>query len=274
MADSTNQQGMPIPHGGPGSQQEYESPVFDLHSAQGQQGQAAAQPAATAGPQVIPDSGQTRFDPNAVPGARVKIGEETIPIAPHPTTNRFPWKPVQNPTVPVYGTVQQPEPLPPPDPNLVFEEVASEAPKQPPKPVEPEKPAVPEVPQPKPQPLPEPQPKPEPEPQPQTQAPKIEQQAVVEMKVATEPAPPTAAPLPRPTPTPPPQRPQNHRGTRIYSVSTREVWRVLRPATLFKPFVSVIIVAILAILLYVWMMSGGPSGSHGGIPFMDKLLGN
>ena len=95
--DAPGQQASPNPG--------YTSPVFDLHT-----------PGTNQPVYVNPN---TRFDPQApMPGTRVKIGEEEIQIAPHPTTNRFPWAPVNNPTVPVYGTVPDQQVPPPPPPPM------------------------------------------------------------------------------------------------------------------------------------------------------------
>ncbi len=80
------------------------SPVYDLRRP------ASPPPSA---PATTPQTPPTVAEPTPH-----VIRAETIQIAPHPTTNRFPWSPVQNPKIPGFQPDQSPE-LPPVQPPAV-----------------------------------------------------------------------------------------------------------------------------------------------------------
>jgi hypothetical protein len=173
--------------GTPGSQG---GPVYDLRGPQPAP-LAAPQPIGT--PAAVPAAAFTpaQAAPAAPAGLQV-IGQEEIQIAPHPTTNRFPWAPVPNPTVPIYQSVpQQPTPAPPIVELPPVAPVAAVAPAPAPEPAS--------EPQPEPKPVPAP-----PSPAPITATPPISPELLQQLEATPEPAMEPVPSSPTPAPAPPP----------------------------------------------------------------------
>jgi hypothetical protein len=215
----------------------------------------------------------------------VQVGQETIQIAPNPTTNRYPWAPVNNPTVPVFAAQPSPD-LPPPPAQ--------------PQPAPPQPVVMPQIqaPPPPPQTLPPPPPPPPPaQPQPAPPPPPTVQPAQLIQQVVAPQAPPgpiadaiakAAKQLP-PEPVREPiisqepveeaaaPHPQKHKMVRrrhahpIYSDSTRTVWEVLhigRPDHLIR-FIVVLIVGV--VFFMGWLAIGSPTEPFD-IPVIEYIL--
>lgn len=208
------------------------------------------------------------------------IGEETIQIAPHPTTNRYPWAPVENPTVPVYQTVTVLDPAAPAavlaPPVVPVRQPAQVSPEAVPSPPEP---TVLPVEQPASEPMPPIEPPPPPVILPRPEPPA----ALV--------TPPALAPLPLPPPaiqpimqpplqpaemiiqhTPPPAptivtAPMQSVPDRaqpavpafvrhIYSDYTREVWRVFGPNRVVQYLLYGCLLLVVGGGIVLWLLSG------------------
>lgn len=295
MADNTNvgsSGALPADdnHGMPSG---YESPVFDLHAmAPPKQSQVSSQSKpesdqATQLPrtnfQVVPDRSTTRFSPvDTTSAGRVRVGEETIQIAPHPTTNRYPWASVHNPTVPVYGDVQQTSL---PEPDLVLEPETGQPVLEAPVPSPPASrpPTPPSPPEPEPELHSEPVPEPLTEPvaspvvTPPPEPPPVAQPEPVAPPEVQEPITQPVQPPPEPEPTlPPPQSPSSSKpvprsATQIFSEHTREVWRVIRPGGAFRGMLIMMMLAFAAFIVYLVLLSLG-SGDLDKIPIISELL--
>jgi hypothetical protein len=229
------------------------SPVYDLRPA-GNTGQPVSA--------VVPSV------PDDTPPQRRVTGVETIQIAPHPTTNRFPWTPVQNPTIPIF----QPEQLPVEPPSQAVVDLNLDDLK-----------------------LPTPVESPPAMPPPATPPPVQVQAPVVPLPPATPPVIPVAsAPQPTQAATPPPivlavppvqssplpfqspPRPVTRPGKQsrpihIYSDYTREVWRVFRPGKRRVILFLSLILLLIGGLFIIWIAAGTPT-SVLDIPAVRSLM--
>ena len=208
----------------------YVSPTFDLRAPAAHAAELHTTPVA---PPVMSTDERSNLAA-AAPGSTVQIGEKTIEIAPHPTTNRFPWAPVDNPTVPVYTTVPQPEP---PQPVLM--------------------------------PVAEPTPLPTPEPAPQPESTPVE---TVELPIVpVAPPEPEETPLPATVATFDAKPEKEKRDSRIYSQTTRQVWHVLRPTKALKLLLLIIVILVISAGYYLWKVSDASLNSFH-LPFMQQLI--
>ncbi len=211
----------------------------------------------------------------------VQVGEETIQIVPHPTTNRFPWAPVENPTIPIYTTLSTPAvqaQLEPPviqlaapvaaampravsaDDTLlaVADELLAAASVTPPAPL-PMSVSLPPVVSLPPPPVARPVIQPLAHKQFQ---PSREDLSSVEQPAHNE----------RVTKHHPVRRTSKRsRTAHIYGFSTREAWRILRPATRIK-FLTIIIACIVFVFaMGYWLRSAAPIEVRS-IPFVRSMI--
>ncbi len=208
----------------------------------------------------------------------VLVGEETIQVAPHPTTNRYPWPSVDNPKVPVY----QATPLPPiPAPTPVAPPTAPEP-----------------VPDPVPESKPEPQPDPVPTPLPPI-APPVASLPVAASLVIEPPAPPAEPaevtirePINQPEgpaealsdepaddSSDEPEKPEmaevkydeNGQPIFVYSDYTKEAWSVFRPNRLIMLLAVGLVLLAIGCVVVFWKMSGSPT-SIMDVPFLQSII--
>ena len=193
------------------------------------------------------------------PGAPVSQTAGTIPVAPHPTTNRFPWNAVNNPEVKAPVAPPAPE-LPPAKPADKPEETASTGPVATAPIVTydadlnqttsiaastgvPAKPSVPPAAGPAPS-------APQPSPQP--------------------PKPLTGSPFKRHTPPPSMHSPAKAvRPVKIFSHQTRRVWRAKKFGRQYKVGMLVLAGLIIILFLVVWIAVGSPTDLNG-FNFLEK----
>lgn len=237
---------------------------------------APPQPISVPRPQALP---YQQYPAPSQPTPRQAV--ETIQIAPHPTTNRFPWAPIPNPTIPI----PTPAATRPPRPEPVYQLPQQPVYTQP-------------APQPAPLPAPPPQPLPEPTPPPPAPLPPMpvapppvpvapaiyelptpppQPEVVAQLAPLPEP-PPIANPVAPPavpeqaTPQPRPQKPRGrHRGRHIYSDYTREVWHVFRPNKLIRLMLLVFILLVIGSIVTFIVLSGGPAKILE-LPFLQPIL--
>lgn len=198
-----------------------------------------------------------------------QVGEQTIEIAPHPTTNRFPWAPVQNPTVAVYQTVSVPPPIPRPAESVV---ASVEPPQLKPVPIPELKPRLLPVAESLPVPVPTESamptlalklaPAPEPsKPEPQTTP--VRPPEVVPAPVARLESIPEAKPSPVATTKPAPKPPRVSKHDKdvesIYSDYTKEVWHVFRPNQAIRTMFFLCLFLVIAGAVAFWWFSGRPN---------------
>lgn len=210
---------------------------------------------------------------------------QTIEIAPHPTTNRYPWNPVSNPTMPV-PVVPAPSIETPYAPPVAAVPVPSEM-RSPVSRPEPPKPA----------PVPPAAEPPAAIPIPEPAAVAIEPSPPVSVPHATDTNPPDVPPktfqdikppdlpisMPQPapaelTPAPvdPPKQPvrkprTSGQGVHIYGESTREAWHVFKPNQILRVLKISLAVILLVSSVIIWIRIGAPT-SPMDVPFLKPLL--
>lgn len=228
---------------------------------------------------------------------------ETIQIAPHPTTNRFPWAPIENPTV-VVQTAAAYQPVPKPQPVFVPPPVYADAPvlivQTPPPPLLVDNPQIIPMPQ-----RPPNQPPPiivfppraptlpiDPPPiQPLTPMPMPLAVLQVQPPLPVRPVAPIevtlslAKPSIRPvlsagtntstitmadSSATPPKR-LGPQPAHIYSEYTKEAWGVFRPNTLLRILKLGFVLLVVGATVGLWMYSGKPTSIQN-IPFVQLIL--
>jgi len=219
---------------------------------------------------------QQQYQPADVAGQM-----QTIEIAPHPTTNRFPWTPINNPSIPVPETPQpQPEPVyVPPVPQPVAE-VTRPAPTLQPQPAPPQQ-QEPDVEPTPPAPiLTEPVISPPPIEAPPLTVESLPSATLVPFSEPQNLELPTSdtqpAPIAAPAPIAPPQNPpkQHRRGSKsvhIYSESTQEAWHVFKPSKILK-FFTITFVAVSVVAAFIFWQSIGAPTNPMDVPFLKPLL--
>lgn len=194
--------------------------------------------------------------------------ENTIQIAPHPTTNRYPWAPVSNPQLPPLPVVQ----LPPPVARELPLPAAQEQAVVPP-PVDPVQPVL--EPEPEPAPAAPPEPihlPPPPVPEPVAAPPPPPLQPILPVQpIGHFELQPALQPLPAPEPQPHPKAGPGHHPVHIYSDYTREVWHVFRPNKAVRVMVLGFMLLVIVGAVGFWVLSGAPTDINN-LPFLQPLL--